>query len=80
MAKTIKLQLEVEDSVYNLLKEFLGRVQNAKNLNELFLIFIKQGVSNSVQQIVAEKITVVQPKTIAVPQSATDFPTPEEKR
>jgi len=54
MAKTVKLQLEIEDSVYNLLKEFLGRCQNATNLSELFLIFIKQGVSNSVQQIVAE--------------------------
>lgn len=58
MNKKIRFELEVEEEIYKLLKEFIKRAQNVNSVKELFAAYIRQGIVQSIQQIVAEKISI----------------------
>ncbi len=67
MNKRINFELEIEEGIYKLLKEFIKRAQNVNTIKELVAAYIRQGIAGSIQQIVAEKITIDIPNNKPVP-------------
>lgn len=56
--KEIKLNLQIDDSVYGLLEEGLALNPKRPSVPELLLSFIKQGVGQAVMEMAKGKVSV----------------------
>lgn len=56
--KTVKLELQIDDSVYQLLLDGLAQNPKKPSVPDLLLSFIRQGVGQAVMEMAKGKVTV----------------------
>lgn len=56
--KQIKLELQIDDSVYGLLEEGLAQNPQKPTVPDLLLSFIRQGVGQAVMKMAQNKVSV----------------------